>query len=322
MSARARGLVVALLALTASACASVQRMTTPVDDYAAYRRVRLAEVMGERLRLAADYLRERPSGAFAAELRALFDEGEAAYFDEAKLSREGTLGYLTYLPEGPHAAAATSLLAAWDTKLEEGETAALLRDARRTETMLAGAATQRQRVGETIFEALRALSDPSAYGVPLEATAPAVRRFIVGSDGVTWGRMPATTTRDLFFSVPTAMDRESRFVGLVVELATDGPDRVVRSGIVRGPDLFVHWLEADQMLALDPTDTGVRVRAARSARDRLEGFFEALLPRARCAPPVTPSGTVLVRACDGWTVEVVASGQAGSDDTITMTHRP
>ncbi len=320
---RFRATRLAVAAMVASTgCATVQRAVAPVDDYDAYRRVRLAEAMGERLRLAQDYLRERPSGVFAPELRALFETEEPSYFDDAKASRSGTLGYLTHLPDGPHAPAAASLLAAWDTKLEEGETASLLRAARRTETMLAGAATQRQRVGETVFEALRALTDPSAYGRPIEDAPATLRRFLVGSDGVTWGRMPTSTTRDLFFSVPTSLDRESRFVSVTVELVTDEPARVVRAGVVRGPDLFVHWLEADQMVALDPTGTEVRVRAARSARDRLEGFFEAIVPKARCAPPSPPRGTVLVRACDGWSIEVVASGEAGTDDTITVRRVP
>lgn len=316
--------------LSVASCAAGQRLVAPNGDYDDYRQVRLAETRGARLQAAAKYLKERPSGAFADELRALWDGEEPDYFERAKASRYGTLDYLVHLPNGPHAAAAQSLLVAWDTKLEEGEMAALLREARHTEVNLEGAALQRQRVGDTIFQALRVMGDKAAYGVPLLEGPAALRHFLSGGEGPTWGAMPRSTDRDMFFLVPTRLERESRVASLRLAMEVDGSG-LVRAGRVSGGDLFVHWLEADAMLALDPTVDEHRARARRYAKERLEGFFEATFPKARCEPPDAGSGRsdarerqsvpeipLLNRACDGLVLGVVAGRAAGDEDAITV----
>lgn len=299
-------------------CASATRLVAPSDDYADYRRVRLAVTMGARLRAAEDYLRDRPTGAFAEEIRSLWATDEPHFFEMAKESREGTIEYLIALPRGPHAVAATSLLAAWDTRIEEGEGAALLRDARRTEALLAGAAIQRQAVSDAIFDALRALADVNVYGRSLDDAPRPLRRFLTGAEGPTWGRMPERTTRDLFFVVPSQLERESRLA--VLTLSVRVVDGLVRGGRVSGPDLFVHWLEADSMVALDPTNPEHRVRADRHAGERLDGFFEALLPKQRCSvnTDAREGEALLVRECDGWTLSVTLSRVGAEGDSITL----
>lgn len=299
-------------------CASATRLIAPNDDYADYRRVRLAATMGERLRAAEQYLRDRPTGAFADEIRSLWATDEPHFFEMAKASREATLEYLTALPRGPHADAATSLLAAWDTRIEEGEGAALLRDARRTEALLAGAAIQRQAVGDAIFDALRALADVNAYDRSLDDAPRPLRRFLTGAEGPTWGRMPERTTRDLFFVVPSQLERESRLAMLTLSVRV--VEGLVRGGRVSGPDLFVHWLEADSMVALDPTNPDHRARAGRHATERLDGFFEALLPKRRCSvnTDARTGEALLVRECDGWTLSVTRSRAGGEGDAVTL----
>jgi hypothetical protein len=304
------------LVALAGGCAPAMRIVAPSDDYAEYRRVRLAETMGARLHSAEAYLEGRPRGAFAAEVRALFERDEPRFYEAAQASRAGTIDYLAALPDGPHAAAAIALLAAWDARIEEGETSTLLREARRTEAALGAAALQRREVGEAIFRALRALADPAVFGVSLEETPPALRHFLTGGEGPTWGKMPDHATRDLFFVVPTRLERESRLATLTLSLRVEGG--VVRAGRVSGPDLFVHWLEADTMTPLDPTDAAHRARAARHAKERLEGFFEALLPAERCAVNGDPREVLLMRECDGFTLSVTPGARGGEDDVVTL----
>lgn len=310
------------LILTASVCAMLAAGCTParliasVDDYALYRNVRLAPTQGQRLQAAERYLAERPQGAFADELRALYANEEPAFFEHAKTSRSRALEYVTYLPRGPHAEAASSLLLSWDIRIEEGETASLLAAARRTEALLSGAAVQRQLVGETIFESLRALTDPSLYGARIEDVPPQTRRMLAGSAGATWGRMPTTTTRDLFFVVPTRLERESRAATLTLSVGLEG--QRVKRGILSGPDLFVHWLEADTMTPLDPTDRDARARAAAHAKERLEGFFEASMPKERCGSETASPTLLVMRECDGWKLNIVMGEKPGDDDVVTV----
>jgi hypothetical protein len=311
--------IMSLIAALGGCATTLPRFAASPDDYASYRRVRVATTMGERLRAAQEYLAARPDGAFADELRQLFESEEPAFFETAKTARGRAVEYLMFLPEGPHAEAAKSQLLAWDMRIEEGESVSLLREARRTEAMLAGAALQRRQVGETIFDALRSISDPAAYGVPIESAPPALRRFLAGSLGPTWGRMPKETTRDLFFVVPTRLERESRVATLTLSMQLDPLGRRVTMGRVSGPDLFVHWLEADELAALDPTINVHRRRAAKHAQERLEGFFEAMLPAARCLETESvPPETLVARACDGWKLRATMGASGGTDDEVTL----
>ena len=185
--------------------------------------------------------------------------------------------------------------------------------------MLGAAAIQRQAVGEAIFDALRAVSDVNAYGHSLADAPLPLRRFLTGAEGPTWGRMPDRATRDLFFVVPSRGERESRLATLTLTIRV--VDALVRGGRVSGPALFVHWLEADAMVALDPTDPDHHARAARHAKERLEGFFEGLMPKERCSVNSDPHEAILVRDCDGWTLSVTSAGasaRASDEDAVTL----
>lgn len=301
------------------AACSPQRFVASPDDYRDYRRVRTALTLGGRLRAAEEYLKARPKGAFAEELKALFDEEEARYFESAKTSQGGTLEYLTFLPSGPHADAAHSLLVAWNMRIEEGEGVTLLAEARRTEARLAGAQLQRQLVGETIFEGLKAIGDLALYNRTRETLPEPAKRFLAGSGGATWGPMPISTTRDLFFVIPTNLERESRLATLTLSLVLDGAR--VRRARLSGPDLYVHWLEADAMVALDPADPAQRRRANAHATERLAGFFEGTFPGERCAgarAEARAAEVLLERACDGFRVRVAAGTGLGDDDVIEV----
>ena len=305
---------VAVLAIL-PACTSLSGVVGDSGDFTDYRAFRMAEAEGDRLRHAQDYLAAHPRGAWVKEVADAFAREEPAWFEEAKSSRAKASEYLTWLPRGPHAEAAIAVLTAFDTRLEDEETERMLKEARRTESTLANASAQRRAIGESVLDALAALTEPGVYGAPIDATPAHLRRVLGGEARSTWGQQPTSRTREVFFSIPTKLERESRTVSLGVMLAMERG--VVRTGTVAGADLFVSWAEADEMRAHDPTDPAERAAAARHAIEVLSGFFEARLPPARCRVPGTGE-ELFVRRCDGWEVVAKMGDRSGELDWIRV----
>ncbi len=312
---RARAISARAALVLLSGCSSLQSVGGDTADFVDYRAFRMAESEGDRLRHAEDYLHVHPRGAWANEVREAFALEEPAWFEDAKSSRARTSEYLTWLPRGPHAEAAIAVLTAFDTRLEDEETERTLKEARRTESTLANASAQRRAVGESVLDALAALTEPGVYGAPIEETPAHLRRVLGGEARSTWGPSPTTRTREVFFSIPTKLERESRTVSLGVMLGIERG--VVRGGTVTGADLFISWAEADEMRAHDPTDPAERAAAARHAIDVLSGFFEARLPPARCRVPGTGE-ELFVRRCDGWEVVAKMGERPGELDWIRV----
>src|SRR5665811_1665999 len=120
MGAR-RGISVALLSTALAAQASC---AIP-GDLRDYREFRTAAHEGRRLAKAQRYLARHPEGAWAAEVRALFDAEEEAWFEAAKASRTRAREYVIDLPDGPHADGARALLVLFDEHQGDVETLTL-----------------------------------------------------------------------------------------------------------------------------------------------------------------------------------------------------
>src|SRR5260221_914172 len=132
------------------------------------------------------------------------------------------------------------------------------------------------------------------YGARIEEAPAAIRRVLGGDASPTWGPPKTSSERDIFFSIPTKLERESRILSLKVPVVPDHDG--ILEGRIDAPDLFVAWAEADEMRALDPTEPAERADAARHAVDVLGGFFEAKLPSQRCRVPGT-GGELFLRQC-------------------------
>ena len=316
MRARAPALF-ALLAL-ASACDLGRQMSADDADMADYRAFRVAAHEGTRLHLAQAYLEAHPKGAWTAEVRAAFEPEEQAYFERAQASRDAVREYLADLPHGPHADAALALLLAFDDKIEDLEAARLLRDARRTEAQLEGAARQRRALGEAILGAVGALTEDGVYTTRIEDAPPALARVLAGgaTSRIWGGGAPARSERDFFFVVPTAFGRQDRVATVTVTAELDD-ERRISVGRIEGDDLFVRWDEADNLRSLDASSPNHRSEAAFHAQELLAAALEARFPAARCSAP-RASGELLHRACDGWTVVVHWAVREGGRDLIRI----
>jgi hypothetical protein len=304
------------LAPASLGCAALRSITAANDDLADYRAFRVAAHEGTRLARAQRYLEAHPAGAWADEVRAIFEAEEPKFFEAASLSRDETREYLADLPRGPHAEAAVILLTAFDRRIEDEATARMLRDARRTESMLDRANAQRRAVGETILAFLAALLDENVYSAHSDDAPDPLRRALRGSGRPTWGALPLRREADLFFTLPTRPERESRLV--TVAIATALRDGVFFEGTIEGADLFVRWSEADEMRPLDPTRDADRAEAAAHVQEILAGALEARFPARRCEATDPRVPTLVARACDDWAAAARMAGAAGGLDTITI----
>jgi hypothetical protein len=304
------------LSLACAGCGAATRaMLAEPGDLADYRAFRAAAHAGMRLRRAQEYLRAHPDGAFTVEVRSAFEREEPEYFERAKTSRARASEYLQSLPDGPHAQAAVALLTTFDVSMEDILTEELLRDARRTEATLEKAAARRRAVGEAILARLGALLDKNVYGARLEDAPAPLKRVLQGDARSTWGTIPWQREDDFYFTLPTRPERQSRFASVSFSVALEAD--VVTEGSIEGPDLFVHWTEAAQMRALDPTVAEDREIAAAHVHDVVGGALEATMPPDRCARKPEP-GELVARACDGWRATVAMGARAGDVDTILI----
>lgn len=304
-----------LFAIVLTGCASLRTMTAPPNDLEDYRAYRVAAAEGTRLARAKKYLARHPDGAFAAEVKAAFDEEEPKWFEEAQGSREGVRRYLADLPDGPHAEAAIALLIAYGSSLEEAELQDLARKVRFEDARLEAAAVQRRAVGEGILGALGVLLDEDNYGRPRSEAPPALRTLMLGRHSPTWGGVPSAREEDYFFLLPTRPERESRLVTLETRLIEEG-DLVVGAKL-EGSDMIVRWAEADQIVRLDSEAPEDRTEAQVFAMGRLEGALERRFPAGSCGD-LRRGQELFHRACNGWEAVVVAGTRPGEKDAVMI----
>lgn len=307
------------LVLVTSGCATLRPMVASPSDLEDYRAFRVAGAEGTRLARAKKYLERHPNGAFADEVRGVFEDEEPRFFETSQATHEGARRYLADLPDGPHAAAALALLTALGSSMQDAELRDIARKARYDDAKLESAAVQRRAIGEAILGAVGVLLDEGVYGVPRAEGPPALRTLMTGHTGSTWGTVPSRREEDFYFLLPTRPDRESRLMTLEVTL-TEASGGVV-GGRVEGADMLVLWAEADQIVKLDPSASADRAEAHVHAMERLGGAFERRFPEATC-PDARAGAELYHRACDGWEVVVLPGTQAGQRDAIVVHGRP
>lgn len=301
---------------TVTACAVPKQMFASPADLRDYRTFRMAAHEGRRLYEAQRYLKLHPKGAWADEVRAVFDAEEPAWFEAAKTSRVRAREYVVDLPEGPHADAARTLMVLFDERQDDVETVALLADVRRTAAKLDYESNRRHRVSDVILAELGALADPATWGARLDAPPPPLAAVLRGEVTPTWGGGPHAQRHDsLIFVIPTPTGSQPSVADVTFQLWVENGG--IAQGLVQGDDLFVRWAESLQVRPLDAGKAQDRRFAADAVVDVLQGAFEATLPASRCTRP--PRGAeILSRACDGWDVSVRMGEGPGTLDVIDV----
>ncbi len=296
-------------------CAPLRTVTAPSAELEDYRAFRVAAAEGTRLARAKRYVERHPRGVWANEVKAAYEDEEPVYFQNAQTSREGVRRYLADLPDGPHSAAALSLLMAFESSMQDAELRDLARRVRLEDAKLEAAAVQRRAIGETILSTLGVLLDDDVYGAPLSEAPAKLRALLLGRTTPTWGSVPARQEEDYFFVLPTRPERESRL--LTLETSVDQTGGVVVGARIEGADMLVRWAEADQIVRLDSSAAEDRTEAQVHAMARLEGALERRFPSGSC-PDLRKDRELYHRACGGWEAVVVPGAQAGDKDSIVL----
>jgi hypothetical protein len=304
------------LSVGVSGCAVPRQMLAPSDDLRDYRAFRMAAHEGRRLAAAQRYLRHHPHGAWASEVRTVFDAEEEAWFVSAQTSRSRAREYVVDLPDGPHADAARAILVLFDEHQGDVETLTLLADARRTAATLDIETARRKHVSDVLLAIVGALAERGTWGARLESPPPSLAAALRGEVPTTWGA--ATTARHqdrLLFVLPTPDGSQGRILDSTFQLALS-KGRVVQ-GILQGQDLFVLWAESILTRVLDASLPADRDLASTTVADVLSGALESAVPASRCVRPAG-EGEVMERACDGWKVSVRMGADAGDFDFIDV----
>lgn len=308
-----------LLLALATSCAAARGFGTSPDEYALYRRTRVAEAPDHRLMAAARYLAEHPRGAWANEVRADFEALDERWFELKRKSPAGLRDYLAALPSGPHAARARELLEAAEAAARRR---ADLSQGREIEQRIAAAAERRKAVRGAVRGWLGALLHPDAFRVPLakaprelvvpwslELPAPVCKRTSLGETS-------CFKLLDLPYEVQEDGGAEAREATLTVTLARSDAGVPVEAKLA-GPNLFVRMEEAARARPVGD-DAPSRARAAGEAAKLVREVFEGARPDASgCAVPAR-APTVLALSCGGLTVAVVAGASPADDDFVSI----
>jgi len=274
--------------------------------------------VGRAIASAQTYIEKHPSGAWAPEVKEIFDREEPLYWEEQSASRAGTSNYIAWLPRGPHANAAVSLLVAFDAKVEDFETFKLLKGARSTEKALAEAAEERRAADEWLSGAVAALVDDAPWGKSIDE-APILVSVLKGTHTSTWGAVPTAREMRFGYGVPSPDGLQRRMADVRIVVAVEGG--VSRSAKLEGEDLIVHWAEIDSLKPLDPARTEDRAFAASRMRERLSGMLEKRFPEKTCSSG-GDLADLLARTCTGRRVRVIMGGAAGETDRLDFVPSP
>jgi hypothetical protein len=324
-SASAALLLASALSLAGPACAPMQALVTPHDDYAAYRATRLAGSFDDRLAAAHLYLNRFPEGDYAAQVRAYFDEAEPIFYAAKRGSVSGLEAYLRALPKGPRSEQVLEELRELRAAKSARED---LRQATSMGARLSVLASQRVRVRTEIEAWLRRFLDQATW---TRSIRDAPDDFIVA-----WSLgLPAPVCRapdegappeharrcskilELPYMVTADGQPEERQATIEISLIEDAAGRPLEVTI-GGPDLFLRVEETYSARGISREDTAKRASAATRAVDLVRREFEERIgidPDCR-RPPAAP--ILLHFACKGLRVTVRSPVAGGEDDAISI----
>jgi hypothetical protein len=308
-----------LVALAASACtAGVARITAPVDDYAAYRRARIAPTRLQRLRHARAYLHERPDGAFRDEVRERFDSEDFAALEAAGTDPAELRAYLDAVPDGPRSEAAADLLA--ELELDRAQRR---RDDRRLgaaaaaqERRLEAAARARRELIQRFTRLLGLFAGIRSWNTPTWELDPwLIREWRVRAPQARCAGARCSKALAIDYEIPEEkrlVPRQALFDAVIV-LESGNVARVA----IGGPELWSRLAEAAEIRPVRPGDALARAEAIARSVQIAEAAIEPALPAARCAEGAV-SPVVLVRACDGVRLEMIAAPTGDEDDRVEI----
>lgn len=294
---------IALLALAAAGCATVAAR----DDYADYRRVRLAEDDRERLVAVSDYLEAHPEGRWAGKLRAEHDAAETAVYEHNKSTAEGLRHYLEVYPDGHFADQARARVAALEAVRQNRARAADVDREVHRERREQQLEERRQWASDAVAFWTRILLGVERWGQPIGAVARANQDFDDAFRGSPTARCSTTECikyYELEYAVPVpGQTRIERTMRILLRLRFEGEDRKLARAEMLMPDRgFSRWYELAHTEFLETADPEQRQHSIDWALERLIPWVRERAPQAQAIdvvpepidpPTVGSSGEVL-----------------------------
>jgi hypothetical protein len=308
------------LSLAMQGCAPARPLVASRDDYADYRKTRLAPSVPARLAAATLYLERHRDGAWNGEVAEWFVRAESRYYESRKTSPEGVEEYLAALPSGPHGDDARARLASYRANSRAAQAERLARTGAEFERRLQVAAQSREDVVNAYAGWIDRLLAFDGWGRPLDAAGGDVALSFQTDAGA--GRCgPRECKRALSIAYELEVSgKPVSFVATIDVTLRLSEAGAVEEAAVSGPDLFLRLFEAHDARPVNLERPEDRRAAARWAAELTAGVAEAHLPQARC-DRLAPAPVVLSRACDGLSLEATAAAEAAGDDRVVIRGR-
>lgn len=318
-----KGVRVALSALLVAGCGPLaQRTVMRVDEYAEYRRFRVAPSVEAKLGASYEYLRRNPRGYYRSEVTAWFSREEPTYVDRSWNQPPSLRAFLAEVPAGPESDRASRRLTELEMtsaykKKQEG---AFDEHVTRIEEKLRMAEVGRRTLVTEAVRWVRRLAAIRSWG---RRTSELDHEFIfayrLSAPFARCNDDGCTKLVTVPYAVPEGGAHSSREAVYEVGL------RLERGGVtaawITGPELFTRLGEAVGVRAVASNDWVARAEAIGQTTSLVALAVEPLLPSTRCsAESVSP--VVLRRVCDGVELRVVAATELGEEDRVFVEPSP
>lgn len=317
----AKILAVALAVACVAGCGGPGRQVgARMDDYEAYRRIRTAETLEQKLARSESYLRSQPEGRWRDDIREWYLETEQQYFERARGDASRLRRYLETLPRGPNATVASAELA----EIEEAksqrsrEERAFVQYAQDIEDELHEASDNRRRLVREYARWIRLISAVRSFSKPTSELGPDFIFAFRNSDApVRCGLTRCVRALSIKYAIPDKGRQSPRQAVMDVVIDIDPETGGVTAARLTGPDLFSRVGEAIQRTPVRPSDLQARAEAIGRAVQLAGDLASQSMPADRCGKdPIAP--VVVERECDGARLEMVAAPSAEEEDRIEI----
>ena len=308
-----------LLLSAASGCAVVRTLSAPKDDYAAYRRTRVAPTREAKLAASWRYLRDVPDGRWREQVSEWFDAHEPAYYEDSRNDVPKLRAYLANLPGGPHAAEVEERLDALQLSraVDRRNNRLLSERAQKLEQRLASAQSQRRELVQTFAAWVARFVAIGSWGKPtseLDHELIFAWRLDPPRGRCAGGR--CVKALELPYAVPDARSISKRTALFDVVFVLDARGGISRA-VLLGPELFSRIGEAADVRAVAPGDALARAEAIGRVVEIVGQAAEAKLPDKTCGREAI-SPVVLERECRGLRLRVIAALGSEEEDRIEV----
>ena len=310
-------LLLALLCLVG--CAEMgRRATVSVDEFASYRRFRVAPTVEQKLAASVDYLRNNPEGNYHAEVSRWLKHAEVGYVVRAWDDAPRLRAFLAAVPSGAYSSRAAERLVELEITEEYRQKSAHAFDVHvaALESRLARAEAGRRELLRGVVGWARRLSRLRGFGRRIsELDDELIFAFRLDPPLARCSGDFCTKTLSVAYDVPEGKAQSAREAIYDVGMRLEHGG--VRAAWLSGPELFTRIGEAVRVAAVSPTDLGARVEAIGQATQVLALAVEPALPASRCAVDAV-SPVVLRRVCDGVDLRVVSALELGEEDLVSI----